>query len=99
MTGERRQSYNEDDIWALIASPRLLIAADAYGADRGTLSDMVTLAFIGPLYVPRSLDPIAFAGLVFEVVRRIHMGEINVPSEWRREHAEFYTIEHPKPEL
>ena len=85
-----RQSYNETDIQILAGSPRFLVAADAYGADRCTLANVLALAFTGPPYIPHNLDPMAFADLVFEVVRRIHAGEIHIQETWKRDYAHFY---------
>jgi hypothetical protein len=92
-----RRTYAEEDIQVLIASPRFLIAVDAYGAGRCSLEQMLALAFTRPPYLPRNLHLYAFADLVFEVVRRINSGELKVPSEWKDEYSEFYRQQPPAP--
>ena len=86
----RRQNYTEEDIQALISSPRFLVAADAYGAGRCTLAQMLKLAFTGPPYIPYNLDALVFADLVLDVVKRIHSGKISVSEDSKREFADFY---------
>lgn len=93
-----RSSFEEGDIQALIQVPSLLIAADAYASGHDTLSDMPKLGFSGPPYIFRELHPLAFAQMVFEVLRRIRSSELTVPNEWKAKHADFYTIEHPREE-
>jgi hypothetical protein len=85
-----RRSYSEEDIQALIVSPRFLVAVDAYGLGRCSLEQMLKLAFTEPPYIPRGLHPLGFAALVFEVVRRIRAGEVWVPDDWRQQYEDSY---------
>jgi hypothetical protein len=85
-----RTSYTEEDVAALVASPRFLVAVDAYGANHCSLAQMLRLAFTEPPYIPRGLDAKVFALLVMDVVKRIHSGTLHVPPEWKATYAEFY---------
>jgi hypothetical protein len=86
-----RQSYDETDIAALISQPRFLVAVDAASLGCCTLEQMAKLAFEGPPYVPYGLDPMAFARLVYEVIRRIQVGDIKVEPTLKTKYSKFYT--------
>lgn len=86
----RKKTYTEESVQTLISSPRFVVAADAYGANRCTLAQMLKLAFTEPPYIPFDLDPLVFADLVLNVVKRIHAGEIQIDDDWKREFADFY---------
>jgi hypothetical protein len=85
-----RTFYTEQDVAGLIASPRFLVAVDAYGAGHCSLAQMTRLAFSEPPYLPRNLDMLVFADLVRDVVNRIQSGSVPVPPEWKATYAEFY---------
>jgi hypothetical protein len=85
-----RKSYTEEDIEALLSSPRFVVACDAYGAGCCSLQEMTTLAFTAPPYIPCNLEPLTFADLVFEIVERIRSGKMEIPESWKQEFSHFY---------
>ena len=94
--GVYRASYTEEDVDALLADPRFLVGVDAYQGGCCTLSQMLLLVFDGPPYIPRQLDPMVFARLVFDICDRICSGELKVPEESKQTYSRFYIVQ-PEP--
>ena len=92
-----RDSYDEADIGALTSGGRFLAAVDAYGCGFFRLSQMLQLAFDRPPYIPRNLDPLVFADLVLELVRRLHAGELAIPDDVKRTYRQSYKPLPPEP--
>jgi len=77
----------------LKASPRFLVAVDAYRSGACTLEQMLRLAFTGPPYIPRDLHPLAFARLVLDLAEDMRLGLVAVGQDDKDRYKDFYTVQ------
>jgi hypothetical protein len=95
----RRQSFEEEDIRALLSDPLILACIDAYGQGMGSFNEAVRRMFGDANFHPRNLSGQAFLGLAFEVIQRIKDGRIALAPSLRDQHPSAYVSQIQREEV